>query len=77
MMREQNVTTLMVFQRGRLTLSGLLFFLLALAGGGEGRGVAGGLEVVEQLVSGGELVVAGHAVEDTIFLMVTLCGVCR
>ena len=56
-------------------LSGFLFFLLALGGGargGEGRGMAGGLEVVKQLVPGGELVVAGDAVHDAVLLWRTL-----
>lgn len=50
-----------------LSVLPLVFFALADGGvagtGGQGGGVAAGLQVVEQLVSGGELVVAGHAAQ--------------
>lgn len=56
-----------------LSVLPLVFFALAhtvcSVVGGESGGVAAGLQMVEQLVSGGELVVTGHAAEVYYFLL--------
>lgn len=63
-------------------LSVLLLVLFALAhgamrsDGGQSRGVAAALQMVKQLVSGGEFVVADHTAEDHLLLsnLLPSCG---